>query len=1046
MRLGIAVLFGLVANAMVTFAATATSLPVGDGYELLAYIESTGAQTIDTGLAASSNSTFCVDFTPTEVAASKILISGGTNVSTTDSQLCLRFYVNSGLHWACNAASDLSGNDASGSSSVLYTDDPTVGRRVLLELDSFGNEVRVDGKRVLRLGHARSGTGADTVCLFPDISGKGKPRMKGRLHKALVYSSGALQANLIPCRRTCDGRTGLFDLVRNRFLTNADSGSAEDFAAGPVATDLQFEVEPIPAQGWDGASPVRPTPVVKTSICRRTLTQSTDYTVSYSGNTGVGQATVTVTGRGEFAGFSAAQTFGIYRLGGAFRLASWNVGHWSNGASRATTIKYGQNDFSKTAQYRSKLELVNADWFGASEYSSVFVTNGWADAAESVFQRYPNRRIGPSHKYQWNAVFHADRFKILESKVHYYPQHEQDTYAYAHRVLVDGLYEAWFVQTHLDLKSEKRTAQVSWLVENFGNKDRVIISGDFNTSTGNESGVLPKRTVYSDYEIFSAGGFTIANPSGATHAKNILDNVLIKGFKYSGMTVFAKEGLSDHDGLVVTLEPLAAGLIAKPKDLMSPIYDGAAHAPTVPASDAYTVSCPAQTEGGTYSVTVSLKDKTRTVWEDGTTADVILSFVIAQSPNAWETTPNLAPVSWERGNPVTVTEGKSCFGTPIANYTLAELTALYPGSYEYVVSVPATDSYEGLNVSIPFRVIGPLAAQVDRRAATVDLQFPATNQVRRLCVAWGGKDYGGTTNVWPHVAELADVPADSTGLEDVAVPRAALQATGCRFFLVDVYDSTSYVSDGLKIQWDALENAGRGSHNAVAKSWKNLAGDTDDLPVSGCSFAGDCLAIPSGVSPYVRTSAEFPRDTAKTVEAVLWIDDGSISSRLSSRVLLIDVCHDVGIMARGTNDTFTCALFVDRDGKGYSMSGKDLARNSASFLAQPQAYSVVNQPDASASTMRINGAAYIAGNVTSADSLRFYKEDPYAYAHSGKIALGNARGSLKVGTMRLYDRALTDAERDWNAYVDCVRYCGASAPALAGDYLRGSGPLVIRLR
>ena len=660
--------------------------------------------------------------------------------------------------------------------------------------------------------------------------------------------------------------------------------------------------------------------------------------------------------------------------GAPFRLATWNVGHWSNGAHNSSTIRAGEEEQAKSERYQKKLDVLGADWFGVCEYSSNFVQNATADAAERVFRRYPLRQVGPSHNYQGNAVFHSDRFKVLESKVEYYPICHQKTYAYAHRVLVDGAYEAWFVQTHLDFYSaEIRAAQVSWLVENYGDKDRVVISGDFNTSGVVIEG-LPKRTTYSDYELFAAGGFSIANPSGATFGGNILDNILVKGFAFSDLTVFAKEGLSDHDGLAVTLEPLAVGRIAKPKALMSPVYDGKAHAPTVPANAAYAVSCPAQTEGGTYSVTVSLKDKSRTVWEDGTTEDVVLSFVIVRSSNDW------------------------------------------------------------------------LSAQVNRRDATADFQFAATNQALRLCVAWGGRDYGGATNAWPNVEDIAEIPAATTELAHVAVPREALRAAGYRFFLVDVYDSSTYVLDGLKVQWDALENAGRGRYDAAAKVWKNLADDVNDLSVSGCSFTGDALNIPSGAAPSVRTSVDFPRDAAKTVEGVLWIDDGSITAAVSSRVNLIDVCHDVAIMARGKDDTFTCALFVGQDGKGYSMTGKDLSRNSLEFLAHPQTYSVVNRPQASDSTMRINGAPYLAGNATSGDSVRFYKEEPYAYAHSSKIALGNARGALKVGTVRIYNRALTDAERDWNAHVDRVRYCGESAPAVVGDYFRGTGGSVIYLR
>ena len=233
--------------------------------------------------------------------------------------------------------------------------------------------------------------------------------------------------------------------------------------------------------------------------------------------------------------------------GAPFRLATWNVGHWSNGAHNSSTIQAGEEEQAKSEHYQKKLDVLGADWFGVCEYSSNFVQNATADAAERVFKRYPLRQVGPSHNYQWNAVFHSDRFKVLESKVDYYPVHHQNTYAYAHRVLVDGAYEAWFVETHLDFHApEIRRTQIAWLVEHYGDKDRVVIAGDFNT----------KGDSFSDYDIFAAGGFSVVNNRLVTFgSKEIRDNILVKGFAFSDLTLIPHEKLSDHNGLVVTLVP-----------------------------------------------------------------------------------------------------------------------------------------------------------------------------------------------------------------------------------------------------------------------------------------------------------------------------------------------------------------------------------------------------------------------------------------------------------------------------------------------------------
>lgn len=53
----------------------------------------------------------------------------------------------------------------------------------------------------------------------------------------------------------------------------------------------------------------------------------------------------------------------------------------------------------------------------------------------------------------------------------------------------------------------------------------------------------------------------------------------------------------------------------------------------------------------------------------------------------------------------------------------------------------------------------------------------------------------------------------------------------------------SYVQDGLVAMWDGIENAGWGTHNAAATTWKDLVG-TNDLKLYGnCAFADNKLVL-----------------------------------------------------------------------------------------------------------------------------------------------------------------------------------------------------------
>ena len=84
-----------------------------------------------------------------------------------------------------------------------------------------------------------------------------------------------------------------------------------------------------------------------------------------------------------------------------------------------------------------------------------------------------------------------------------------------------------------------------------------------------------------------------------------------------------------------------ADIVAKPvADTTVFTYNGLAQTYTVAPSADYTVSGNVETNGGTYTVTVALNDKTNTKWDDSTTTDVTFSFVIAKATPGMTVTAN----------------------------------------------------------------------------------------------------------------------------------------------------------------------------------------------------------------------------------------------------------------------------------------------------------------------------------------------------------------------------------------------------------------------
>ena len=61
----------------------------------------------------------------------------------------------------------------------------------------------------------------------------------------------------------------------------------------------------------------------------------------------------------------------------------------------------------------------------------------------------------------------------------------------------------------------------------------------------------------------------------------------------------------------------------------------------------------------------------------------------------------------------------------------------------------------------------------------------------------------------------------------------------------DIYSASDYIRDGLIAMWDGIENAGWGTHDPNATTWKELVGGTSTSIGSGTVFAQDYVSVPS---------------------------------------------------------------------------------------------------------------------------------------------------------------------------------------------------------
>ena len=298
------------------------------------------------------------------------------------------------------------------------------------------------------------------------------------------------------------------------------------------------------------------------------------------------------------------------------------------------------------------------------------------------------------------------------------------------------------------------------------------------------------------------------------------------------------------------------------------------------------------------------------------------------------------------------------------------------------------------------------------------LSFEKSRVSRALHFAWGPADAGHEMGRWPASAKLASVGPDATSVS-VPLPDGfdARRMKG-RFFLYDVYDASSYVQDGLVFQLDAVENAGRGVHAVAPAQWKDLAGNRS-LPAGGIVFGADSAKM----KPSDRRSFKLPclaGNANKTLEFVGHADD-TLPRTMKGRVDFINAGNDCALAFR--DDSWpVLAIFAERTGKdglqpvSYFCDGTRPG-GSAKGIRMRQAYSAVQYPDdPSRDTLRVNRELTAEGGVQPRYRDRF--------RHTDVLTVGLWTGDTHVSSARLYSRALTPEERDFNAAVDAARFLG----------------------
>lgn len=256
---------------------------------------------------------------------------------------------------------------------------------------------------------------------------------------------------------------------------------------------------------------------------------------------------------------------------GKLRIASWNVGNFSLGASGDPTITPSNFDTMR-AKWRQAINNLGADVLCCCEYNTNFMdAQGGSDAVtarDAVFTDdvLAYAKIGPEvqNTYMQTAIF--GNIDLESSQIITFAHHAQpNKYYQVSTAHLNGLLVK-IVAVHLDYGTSSaaddsgrvaRRQQMEELITAFASDDYVIICGDFNVNYHYES----------DYDLFTAAGYKMVNhgylgdiytyPAGDSPSY-ALDNIVFKGFVANKIDILNDATLSDHAAIFADLTLIPA--------------------------------------------------------------------------------------------------------------------------------------------------------------------------------------------------------------------------------------------------------------------------------------------------------------------------------------------------------------------------------------------------------------------------------------------------------------------------------------------------------
>ena len=190
------------------------------GYTQLEYLESTGTQYINTGIAPTNNVGMSVKYAWTRLGNSRYIFGS----------------YNPHYYLGITSKGVMAGAYGPSAGNTVLSTSVSVGTIYQYDINLY-NSGTVQFVGLTPVTTLTPKTFNDThkrfISLFSVDDGGNKGFSESRIYHMQITDGSALVRNFIPARRNSDGELGMYDTVSNTFFTNSGT---DEFIAGPIAS------------------------------------------------------------------------------------------------------------------------------------------------------------------------------------------------------------------------------------------------------------------------------------------------------------------------------------------------------------------------------------------------------------------------------------------------------------------------------------------------------------------------------------------------------------------------------------------------------------------------------------------------------------------------------------------------------------------------------------------------------------------------------------------------------------------------------------------